>query len=193
MKKYKFILTLPDGIQVDSAEESHGHMAWPNYAQADPVVYKGIFDSYEEAEAYAADYHPYKYVLLKEGYDSYDSEDEPIVYLSIFDAEDAVCAYLDIVPGDPYCQHPDSYKVETATHEGEQVYTYRLYHRGECVYDSLEDNVHFDSLEDAEEEAQYQQAYFDVVLGGLDEYYSLEPIETVHIEIVEANDPEEDA
>ena len=47
--KYKFVLTLPGDIEVDSAEEIDGHMAWPNYSQADPVFYKGVFDSFEEA------------------------------------------------------------------------------------------------------------------------------------------------
>ena len=40
--KYKFVLTLPGDIEVDSAEEVDGHMAWPNYSQADPVFYKGV-------------------------------------------------------------------------------------------------------------------------------------------------------
>ena len=29
MKKYKFILTLDEYIQVDSAEEIEGHASWP--------------------------------------------------------------------------------------------------------------------------------------------------------------------
>ena len=65
--KYKFVLTLPGDIEVDSAEEIDGHMSWPNYSQADPVFYKGIFDSYEEAKEYATSFNVYKYILNKAG------------------------------------------------------------------------------------------------------------------------------
>ena len=49
MKKYKFIITVGKYTQVDSAEEIEGHVSWPNYSQADPVRYRGVFDTYEEA------------------------------------------------------------------------------------------------------------------------------------------------
>ena len=49
MKKYKFIIKLGYGIEVDSAEKIEGHVSWPNYSQADPIRYRGIFDTYEEA------------------------------------------------------------------------------------------------------------------------------------------------
>lgn len=191
-KKFKFVLTLPNDIEVDSAEEVDGHMAWPNYSQADPIFYKGIFDSYEKAKEYSSNFDIYKYVLIKEGYDSFKSEDEPIYFISIFDAEDAVCAYLGITPGDPYCEHPDNYTVEETEYEGNKVYKYSLYYEGECVYDSLEEDEYFDTYEEADDEAQYMKDEFDVELGGLDEYYSLEPVEKVNVEIVEFNEDEED-
>ena len=71
MKKYKFILTLPYDIEIDSAETIEGHVAWPNWSQADPVRYRGVFDTYEEAKAYADDFQVYKYVLEDCGYDSF--------------------------------------------------------------------------------------------------------------------------
>ena len=46
MKKYKFIIKLNYDINVDSAEEIDGHMSWPNWSQADPVFYRGVFDTY---------------------------------------------------------------------------------------------------------------------------------------------------
>ena len=184
-KKYKFILTLPYDIEVDSSEEIEGHVSWPNYSQAGPVRYKGIFDSYDEAKRYAADFDIYKYVLNKEGYDSYESEDEPIFFISIYDAEDAVCYYLGIIPGDPYCEHPDSYTVEETDCDGEQVYKYLLFYEGERVYDSTDEDGYFDTYEEAEKAAKYAMKDFEVELGGLDEYYSLEPVEISDIRIEE--------
>ena len=186
--KYKFVLTLPGDIEVDSAEEIDGHMAWPNYSQADPVFYKGVFDSFEEAQKYAADFNVYKYTLNKVGYDSYDSEDEPIFFISIYDAEDAVCAYLRITPGDPYCEFADSYSVVEAEHEGNKVYKYLLFHEGKCVYDSLDEGEYYDTYEEADEEAQYHKECFEVELGGLNDYYSLVPIEAVNVEIVKIDE-----
>jgi hypothetical protein len=63
-KQYKFILTLPNEVVIDSAEEIHNHMSWPNWSQADPVRYRGIFDSYEVAKEYASKFKIYKYILL---------------------------------------------------------------------------------------------------------------------------------
>ena len=49
-KKYKFILTLPYGIEVDSAEEIEGHVIDSFRSQTDPYALKGVFDSREEAK-----------------------------------------------------------------------------------------------------------------------------------------------
>ena len=184
-KKYKFILTLPGEFEVDSAERIEGHMSWPNYSQADPVFYKGIFDSYDEAMEYGSEFSIYKYVLNNDGYDSYYSEDEPYFFISIFDAEDAVCAYLGITPGEQYCEHPDSYMVEETEYEGNKVYKYLLYYDGECVYDSLDEDEYYDTCGEAEGVAKWAMKDYDVELGGLDEYYSLEPVEVVDVRVEE--------
>ena len=82
-EKYKFILILPYDIEVDSEEEIEGHISWPNYSQASPIEYQGVFDTYEEALEYAKDFSLYKYVLNYSGYDSYESEDFPEYFISI--------------------------------------------------------------------------------------------------------------
>ena len=76
MKKYKFILTLDEYTRVDSAEEIEGHVSWPNYSQADPVRYKGVFDTYEEAKEYASNFSLYKYLDFWDYYDSYEEARE---------------------------------------------------------------------------------------------------------------------
>ena len=182
-KKYKFVLTLPGNVEVDSAEEIEGHVSWPNYSQADPVFYKGIFDSYDEAKEYGTKFSVYKYVLNNEGYDSYYCYED--YFISIFDAEDAVCAYLGISPGEPYCEHPDSYTVEETEYEGNGVYKYCLHYYGECVYDSLDEDEYYDTYEEAEQAAKRAKETFDIELGGLDEYYSLEEIEIVDVRVEE--------
>ncbi len=187
-KKYKFVLTLPGNVEVDSAEEIEGHMSWPNYSQADPVFYKGVFDSYDEAMEYGAEFRIYKYVLNNDGYDSYFSEDEPLFFISIFDAEDAVCAYLGISPGDPYCEHPDSYTVEETEYEGNKVYKYLLYYDGECVCDSLDEDEYYDTYDEAEHAAEWTKDDFEVELGGLGKYYSLEEVEIVDVRIEEISE-----
>ena len=183
-KKYKFILTLPYEIELDS-EDIDGHMSWPNYSQADPVCHRGIFDSREEAEKYAADFTPYSYTLINEDYNSFYSDDEGMPYYSIFDAEDAVCRYLGINPGDPYCAHPDSYEVEETEDDGEVAYKYRLFYEGECVYDSTDEGYYFDSQEKADDWANVDMEEYDIELGGLDEYYTLDPIDVVSIRVEE--------
>ena len=45
-EKYKFILILPYDIEVDSEEEIEGHVSWPNYSQASPIEYQGVFDTF---------------------------------------------------------------------------------------------------------------------------------------------------
>lgn len=182
-EKYKFILILPYDIEVDSEEEIEGHVSWPNYSQASPIEYQGVFDTYEEALEYAKDFSLYKYVLNYSGYDSYESEDFPEYYISIFDAEDAVCNYLGITPGDSVCVNADEFKVEEIEYEGNKVYKYCLYYNGECVYDSIDEDIYYDTYDDALYDAEIAQSDFEVELGGLDEYYSLEEIETVDIRI----------
>ena len=63
MPKYKFILTLPYDYEIDSQYDIEGQVAWPNYSHASPVNFKGIFDSYSEAQEYAAKFKIYKYIL----------------------------------------------------------------------------------------------------------------------------------
>ena len=182
-EKYKFILILPYDIEVDSEEEIEGHVSWPNYSQASPRTYKGVFDSYEEALEYAKDFSLYKYVIDSYCYDSFESEDFPVYFVSIFDAEDAVCNYLGITPGDPVCVNADEFTIEEIEYEGNKVYKYCLYYNDECVYDSIDEDIYYDSYDDALYDAEIAKSDFEVELGGLDEYYSLEPIETVDIRI----------
>jgi hypothetical protein len=148
MSKYKFILSLPDEFEIDSEYEIDGHMAWPNYSQADPVRYRGIFNSYEEAKKYAEDFDVYKYILkyyYSHPYDSFEDEDECAKYfISIFDAEDAACAELGISPGDMVT--PSEYKVEQIKRGNSKkgiptgAYKYRLFDHGKCFLDSVKDN-----------------------------------------------------
>ena len=195
MKKYKFILTLDEYTRVDSAEEIEGHVSWPNYSQADPVRYRGVFDTYEEAEKYASNFSLYKYVT-NDGYDSSNDECNPY-FISIFDAEDDLCALMGVEPGEPFCVHPDSYTVEEITEEDAEndipagVYKYCYIYEGECVYDSLEeDGNYYDSYDEADEAAE---SYMEDYKVETDEYPSdwLYPIEAEMVEIVEFDDEEE--
>ena len=186
-KKYKFILTLPDDYVVDSALSIEGHMAWPNYSQAEPVSYKGIFDSYEAAEKYAAEFSIYKF-SDRYGYDSFYSEEDPRFYVSIFDAEDAAAAACGVEPGDMICPNPDDFTVEEVEYDGETCYKYCLFYNGECVYDSLEENeVVFETAEEAEEEAKSECETFEVEGEG-ELPYELEEVEIVAIRIEEVTD-----
>ena len=187
MAKYKFILTLPDDYEVDSALAIEGHMAWPNYSQAEPVFYKGIFDSYEEAEKCAAEFSIYKF-SDRYGYDSFYSEEDPRFYVSIFDAEDAAAAACGVEPGDMIYPNPDDFTVEEAECDGETVYKYCLFYNGECVYDSLEqDDLVFGAREDAEEEARSECETFEVEDAG-ELPYELEEVEILAIRIEEVTD-----
>jgi hypothetical protein len=195
MSKYKFVLTLPCDVEVDSEYDVDGHVAWPNYSQAEPVRYKGVFDTYGEAERYASEFHVYKYVLkyyYATPYDSFEDEDEcPRWFVSLYDAEDAACRELDISPGDMVT--PPKYEVKREENADEEigipegVYKYRLMHEGECVLDSIEDlGEYFDTERDAE--------YAAVIaarenLVEIDEVpYELVPIEILKVEIVEIDD-----
>lgn len=181
-KRYKYILTLPHGVEVDG-EQVDGHMSWPNYSHAEPIVYRGLFDTYSEASEYAAGYSVYKYTLNTAGYDSF--EDDGVFFLSIYDAEDAVCGYLGIEAGCPYCVHPDKYTVEEIEVDGKAAYKYILYYRGECVYDSTDEDCYFDDYDRADDWAQLDMSEYEVSLGGQGDYYSLTPIETVSVRIEE--------
>ncbi len=194
MKKYKFIITLSDDIKVDSAEEIEGHVSWPNYSQAEPIRYRGVFDTYDEAKEYASNFALYKYVT-GDGYDSFENGDEEYPYfISIFDAEDAVCEFMDVELGEPICVYPDEYIVEEITEKDFEndipagVFKYCLIHDGEPVYDSLEeDGNYFDSYEEALEYAESNMEEFKIRTG---EYPSdwLFPIQAENVEIVEFDD-----
>jgi hypothetical protein len=195
MRKYKFIITLDKYTQVDSAEEIEGHVSWPNYSQAGPVHYRGVFDTYEEAKEYASNFSLYKYVT-NDGYDSSDDYETPY-FISIFDAEDALCALMGVEPGDAFCVHPDSYTVEEITEEDTEndipagVYKYRYIYKGECVYDSVdEDGDYYDSYDEAREAAESYMEDYEI---QTDEYPCdwLYPIEAEKVEIMEFDDEEE--
>ena len=195
MKKYKFILILDEYTQVDSAEEIEGHVSWPNYSQAGPVRYRGIFDTYEEAEKYASNFNLYKYVT-NDGYDS--SEDcECPYFISIYDAEDAVCALMGMEPGDAVCVCPDDYIVEEITEEDTEndvpagTYKYCYIYEGERVYDSLDDDGdYYDSYDEARDVAESYMEDYEI---STDEYPSdwLFPIEVERVEIVEFDNEED--
>ena len=191
MKKYKFIITLDEYTQVDSAEEIEGHVSWPNYSQAEPVCYSGVFDTYEEAEKYASNFSLYKYVT-NDGYDSSEDEYNPY-FISIYDAEDAVCALMGMEPGEPICVHPDEYIVEELEEDPEfdipdGVYKYRFIYDGKCVYDSFEDDEdYFDSYDEAREVAESYMEVYEILTNK----YWLYRIEAEKVEIVEFDDEEE--
>ena len=195
MKKYKFIITLDEYTQVDSAEEIEGHVSWPNYSQASPVRSRGVFDTYEEAKEYASNFSLYKYVT-NDGYDSSDDYENPY-FISIFDAEDALCELMGVEPGDAFCAHPDSYTVEAITEEDVEndipagVYKYCYKYKGERVYDSLdEDGEYYDAYDEARKVAE---SYMEVYEIQTYEYPCdwLYPIEAEKVEIVEFDDEED--
>ncbi len=120
MKKYKFILTLPYGVEVDSAEEIEGHVVNPYCSQGEPYALKGIFDSYEEAEKAASKFKIYKVIIYRhsedfeEELDSYEYEaefGEPSYFLEPDDAEEYLACRIDEY------QYGDIYY-----NEGEEVY-----------------------------------------------------------------------
>ena len=193
MKKFKFILTLPDGMEVDRAEEIEGHVSWPNYSQAEPVRYRGVFNTYEEAREYAADFNLYKYVT-NDGYDSFEhGDDEYPYFISIYDAEDAVCAFMDVEPGCPFCVHPDKYSVEELEEDPENdipagAYKYCFIYDGKQIFDSFADGYEFYDTQD--EACKAAEAYIREYEIQTDEYPCdwLYPIENKKFEIVEFDD-----
>ncbi len=183
-KKFKFILILPEDFEVDSALEIHDHVAWPNYSQAEPVRYKGIFDTFEEAEKYASEFNIYKFSGW-DGYDSWYDEDEPRYYVSIFDAEDAAAAAYGVEPGDMIYPHPDEYRIEQIEVDGETVYKFCLLYNGKVVYNSYEDSdLYYDSREDAEADAEADCREFEIAEEG-ECPYELEAVEILGIRIEE--------
>ena len=195
MSKYKFILSLPDEFEIDSEYEIDGHMAWPNYSQADPVRYRGIFNSYEEAKKYAEDFDVYKYILkyyYSDPYDSFEDEDECAKYfISIFDAEDAACAELGISPGDMVT--PSEYKVEQIKRGNSKkgiptgAYKYRLFDHGKCFLDSVKKHgEYFESECDAEYAALAAARSNLIEIAELP--YELVPIKIEKIEIIEIDE-----
>lgn len=46
-KKFKFILTLPGDVKVDSINDIEGVVVWPSNSQATPITLKGTFNSYD--------------------------------------------------------------------------------------------------------------------------------------------------
>ena len=196
MKKYKFILTLDKYTQVDSAEEIEGHVSWPNFSQASPVRYRGIFDTYEEAEEYASKFQLYKYVT-DDGYDSSYDECNPY-FISIFDAEDDLCALLGVEPGDPICAHPDDFVVEEITEEDTEndipagVFKYCFIYEGERVYDSVDDSGDYYDTDDEAREAAESYIGEHEIDTGVYPCDWLFPIEVEKVEIVEFDYEEEE-
>ena len=195
MYKYKFILTLPGALEIDSEYKIEGHMAWPNYSQADPVWYRGIFDTYEEAKTYAENFDVYKYILkyyYSGPYDSFEDEDECAKYfISIYDAEDAACAELGISPGDMVT--PAEYKVEQIRRGNSKkgiptgAYKYRLFDQGKCFLDSVKEyGEYFESESEAVYAALAAARNNPVEIDELP--YELVPIEIEKIEIIEVDE-----
>lgn len=203
MAKYKFILTLPNDYEIDSQYDIEGHVAWPNWSQAEPVRYRGVFDTFEQAKEYASTFEVYTYLAYEDDdtYDYFEDEcacgtEEAPCFVSMFDAEDAACAYLGISPGDTKIAHPE-YCIEPIT-EGDPereipagTYKYTLHYDGECLLDSLEEyDEFFDTYEEAQEMAEEASQDYDI---DTDEpLYDVEPIEILNIEIVEADEEDED-
>lgn len=182
MKKYKFILTLDEYTTFDSAVELEGLVTWPNYSQPDPVHYRGVFDTYEEAKEYAANFWLYKHIT-NDGYNEY--------FTSIFDAEDA-----GEFVGDPICTHPDDYIVEEITEEDTEndipagVYKYCYIYEGERVFDSLDEyGDYYDSYDEAREAAESNIEDCEIPIIE-DPSHWLYSIKAENVEIVEFDDEE---
>lgn len=198
MEKYKFILTIPYEFEVDSQYEIDGHMAWPNWSQADPVFYKGIFNTEDEAKAYASEFKIYKYILKGEcSYDSFEDEagagsECPKYYISIFDAEDAALNDVDNQDGYWIIVHPE-YTVEMVMEEDIEneipsgVYKYRLHHNGEDLLDSVEKyGEYYETFDDAERAAREASDEYNIETD--ESAFELETIEILNIEIVKIDD-----
>ena len=132
-----------------------------------------------------------------EGYDSSNDDCNPY-FISIFDAEDDLCALLGVEPGDPICAHPDDYVVEEITEEDTEndvpagVFRYCFIYEGERVCDSLANfDEYYDTYDEAREAAE---SYIEKYEIETDVYPCdrLFPIEVEKVEIVEFDYKEED-
>ena len=105
VKKYKFILTLPYDIKIDSSEKIEGYRIYPSYSQSEPYNLKGIFDTFEEAKAAAEKFEILKVIItykhldedgcedFVEVIDSFeDEEPDPVYFLN---SPDNANAYLE--------------------------------------------------------------------------------------------------
>ena len=199
MKRYKYVLTLPNGLRIDSATMIEGHEYWPNHSQAEPIALKGIFDTYEEASEEANKKEIYKYVILIDAWatDSYedadpdididDVDDDPTpfgCYLSYSEAETAACEYLGIEPYYPV-EQPIAETKERYDEDGNPLerYYFEVSLGDNCCYSSEEDGLIFDTEEEAQEAGDN---YADEM-----EMADIVPIDIVNIEIVEFDDEKE--
>lgn len=152
MKKYGFKLKLPFDIEIDSVEEIEGHCFWPNYSHAEPIIFKGIFNTKEEARKYAEEFKVYKYIIHAFGnYDSFEDDDDCLYYLSHTDAEDAACFSLGISSEWPV-EVTRVVVEEITSDEGKGTGKYKFFILiGEEIFkDSVEEGVPpFESEEDA--------------------------------------------
>lgn len=191
MAKYKFVLELPNGVEVDSVRDVAGKIDKPGLSEEDTILHKGLFDTYEEAKKYASNLKIYRYILncCLEGYDSYYNKKKPRYFLSIFETENAACKDLGISPaGEIYCEHPDDYSVETigATHPG--AYRYILYHKGECVYNSMWDDIFFYDYDEAMDAAWVACNTYEIEIYDA---YKIDTVEVKEIRIVGIEEEEE--
>ncbi len=198
MKKYKFILTLPYGEEIDSADAIEGHHVTGNYSHAETIILDGVFDSYEEAKTAAEGFKVYKYIAHLEPffgrYDSYEDQDEEgEYYLSFVEAESAACDYYGI--SDEYPIEAPHAEVRLIVHdreynpkydrgdEGERVFHYLIVFNDNVLEDSQESGLTFDNYDDAIEAG-------DKAADRYDDIASIEEIEIKKIEIVEFDDEE---
>ena len=189
--KYRFVLVLPYDIEMDSAAVIEGYTFYPKASQSDPIVLRGIFDSYDEAKAYAATMKVYKYILPYESYDSFEDEivsDYPQCFLLAEEAAEAAIGAID--PRDvPPChrRHPDRYTIEKTEVPKEggkrHAYKYVYWLGGRRVYDSTEDEEYFFDADIAKEVAESNREYFDIAVTG--ELYEIKEVEIVDIRIEE--------
>ena len=198
MKKYKFILTLPYGEEIDSAEQIEGHHVTGNYSHAETMILDGVFDTYEDAKTTAEGFKVYKYIAhlepLVDWWDSYEDQDEEgEYYLSYAEAESAACYYYGI--SDEYPIEAPYAEVRLVGHdreynpkfdrgdEGERVFHYVIVFNDDVLEDSRESGLTFDNYDDAREAG-------DKAADRYDDIASIEEIEVQKIEIVEFDDAE---
>lgn len=108
-KKYKFVVEIPYGIEVDSEYDVDGIVIWPTYSQSEPIELKGVFDSYEEAKKAADKFKMYNAILSinhgdwVEKIHSFDIErGETAAFFAPYTADEWVNAYVQFVDHDGY-------------------------------------------------------------------------------------------